>query len=106
MATKQIDPLPSTVKVGRKLYNVHTVDKMHKRGDMGRVVYDSKHIEIALRSSKTERPFNNNEVHETFWHELTHAILHDMGRDTLNRDERFVEEFSSRLHKAIKSARF
>ena len=51
MATKQIDPLPSTVKVGRKLYNVHTVDKMHKRGDMGRVVYDSKHIEIALRSS-------------------------------------------------------
>ena len=42
----------------------------------------------------------------TFWHELTHAILDNMNRTELNNDENFVEEFSTRLAKAIQSARF
>jgi hypothetical protein len=43
---------------------------------------------------------------ESFWHELTHAILHDMKAKKLNDDEAFVINFSRRLHHAIKSARF
>ena len=54
----------------------------------------------------TQKVFPPEQVQESFWHEVTHAILHDMGRDTLNRDERFVTEFAHRLTKAINSARF
>jgi hypothetical protein len=43
---------------------------------------------------------------ETFWHELVHAILVDMGEFKLNKREDFVEEFAKRLAKAIKSARY
>jgi hypothetical protein len=39
-----------------------------------------------------------------FWHELTHAILHDMGEDW--RNEKFVTGFSKRLTQAIHTAKF
>jgi len=39
------------------------------------------------------------------WHEVTHVILNDMGH-FLHADERFVSDFSSRLSKAIDSAKF
>jgi hypothetical protein len=45
-------------------------------------------------------------MQDTFWHELVHAILNDMGEHTLNKDEKFVTGFANRLTKAIKSARF
>jgi predicted SprT family Zn-dependent metalloprotease len=54
----------------------------------------------------THKRFAPEQVQETFWHEVTHAILHDMGRDTLNKDEKFVTEFAHRLTKAINTARF
>ncbi len=41
----------------------------------------------------------------TFWHELTHAILHDM-KHPLAPNEEFVEKFSKRLNDAIHSAKF
>jgi hypothetical protein len=43
---------------------------------------------------------------DTFWHELVHAILNDMGEDLLNNNEKFVTGFANRLTKAIQSARF
>ena len=46
------------------------------------------------------------EMHETFWHEITHAILHEMDETRLAFDERFVKQFGMLLSKAIDSARF
>jgi Zn-dependent peptidase ImmA (M78 family) len=51
-------------------------------------------------------PFRLAALEETFWHELTHAILHDMGEHQLNNRESFVEEFANRLARAIQTARF
>jgi hypothetical protein len=42
-------------------------------------------------------------VRDTFWHELTHAVLHDMGHP-LRDDEKFVVKFANRLSCAIDSA--
>jgi hypothetical protein len=41
----------------------------------------------------------------TFWHEVTHAILYDMG-DPLWKNESFVTKFSGRLDELIKTAKF
>jgi len=54
----------------------------------------------------TGRAYTQAMMSETFWHELTHAILNDMGEDTLNKNEKFVTGFANRLTKAIRSARF
>lgn len=99
-------PLPKKIRVGKKLYSIDVVETMLQRGDMARVHYDAKRIEVGRRSNKTGRPFKQEEIQDSFWHELVHAILHDMGKHRLNADEVFVSEFAYRLTKAIQSARF
>ena len=97
--------LPKKVKVGYNWYSVDIADTMKDRMYMGEVHYAKRAITLA-RKSYRGIPLKLSALHETFWHELTHAILESMGRDDLNSDENFVEEFSARLAKAIESARF
>jgi hypothetical protein len=97
--------LPKKVKVGENWYSVDVADTMRERMYMGEVHYAKRTITLA-RKSYHGVPLKLSALHETFWHELTHAILESMGRDALNNDEHFVEEFSARLAKAIASARF
>lgn len=102
----KVKELPRSIRVGKKRYSIDVIETMLQHGDMARVHYDRKRIEIGTRSNKTGKPFSAAQVHDSFWHELVHAILHDMGRHTLNKNEAFVTEFASKLASAIKSARF
>ena len=97
--------LPKKVKVGDNWYSVDIADTMRDRAYMGEVHYAKRTITLA-RKSYHGVPLKLSALHETFWHELTHAILESMDRTELNNDENFVEEFSARLAKAIQSARF
>jgi len=97
--------LPKKVKVGNNWYTVDVADTIRNRPFIGEVHYAKRTITLA-RKSYHGVPLKLSALHETFWHELTHAILESMGRDELNNDEDFVEEFSNRLAKAIESARF
>ena len=96
--------IPKKIKVGLKWYDVEMLDTMPSKGKMGRVFFTSQLIQIAQRSNRTGRTFKPAEVSDTFWHELTHAILHDM-EHPLCRNERFVSGFSERLNRAVNSAR-
>ena len=97
--------LPKKVKVGTNWYSVDIADTMRERLYMGEVHYAKRTITLA-RKSYHGIPLKLSALQETFWHELTHAILESMDRLDLNNDEHFVEEFSSKLSKAIQSARF
>ena len=97
--------LPKKIKIGENWYSVDVAESMRERSMMGEVHYGKRSITLA-RKSYHGIPLKLSALHETFWHELTHAILENMGRTQLNNDETFVEEFSSRLAKAIQSARF
>jgi len=99
-------PIPRKMRIGNKQYSVEIVEAMLEKKRMGHVSYPAQTIKLGLRSNVTHKRFAPEQVQETFWHEVTHAILHDMGRDTLNRDEKFVTEFAHRLTKAINTARF
>lgn len=88
-------PIPKSVVIGRTRYDI-VVQALPRKG-FGCIYYAQRVIQIA--------PRRESGMELTFWHELTHAILHDMGHGLAN-NERFVEQFSRRLHKAIKSARF
>jgi hypothetical protein len=98
--------IPRKIKVGEKWYSVEVVEAMRDKGDMGEVHYPEQKIKISLKDNHTGKRFSASEVKETFWHELVHAILQDMGEHKLNSRESFVEGFAMRLAAAIKSARF
>ena len=97
--------LPKKIKVGDNWYSVDIAETMKERLFMGEVHYGKRTITLA-RKSYHGIPLKLSALHEPFWHELTHAILESMGRNDLDNDETFVEEFSNRLAKAIQSARF
>ena len=98
--------LPRRIRVGNKWLSVEIVESMRRKADVGRILYDNNRIEIARRSGLTGQCFRPDDMGETFWHELVHAILRDMKEHELNSNEAFVEGFAQRLYKAIKSARF
>ncbi len=98
-------PIPKNVKVGRNWYGVHEPVEMHQTAVKGQTNYSVCLISVAKQCNVTKRKYKPKERAETFWHELTHAILFDMG-DTRAYDEKFVTAFSKRLNDAIHSAEF
>ena len=97
---------PRRMRVGKKLYSIEIVEAMIEKNCVGRVHYADERIQIAAKHNNTGRFLAGATLRDTFWHEATHAILEDMGRHMLNRDEKFVTEFATRLSQAIDSAKF
>jgi hypothetical protein len=95
--------IPKQVKVGKRKIEIQDVETI--KGCRGQVHYDANTIKIAKRSSYLKDKYTPSEKANTFWHELTHVILDDMGCK-LSRNEKFVSEFSDRLDQAIKTAKF
>jgi len=98
--------IPRKMRIGSKQYSIEILETMKEKRRMAHISYTAQTIKIGRRSNVTSRKFTTDEVQESFWHEVIHGILHDMGRDTLNRSEQFVNGFAHRLTKAIKSASF
>ena len=97
--------IPTEITVGQTKYKVNKVKHMHRKGMVGATHYNHKVIEVATHSNTRGVRFKKEEISDTFWHELTHAILKDMG-SKLEANEKFVTAFSERLNNAILSARF
>lgn len=72
---------------------------------MGEIDYNAHTIKVCSHSNTTGKAFKQEEVDDTFWHELTHAILYEMD-SSLYDNEAFVGQFSRMLTKAINSAEF
>lgn len=101
---KQVN-IPRKLKVGKNWYSVEIVETLKRRAEMGCVFYALSAIQVAKRSNLDKRAFSPAEMTNTFWHELTHAILHDMNHQLCN-NEKFVTEFANRLTQAITTAKF
>lgn len=100
--------IPKSIKVGNQRITVFQPDGLKVGKDVCRGGYDYAQpaIMVAKKNLKQDYKFTPSERANTFWHELTHAILHDMGEKKLNNNEQFVSDFADRLHQAIKTARF
>ena len=97
MNSKQVLPIPRRIRVGARMYSVDIVQSMQRSRDLGRIWYESGTVHILKRKPE--------QMCDTFWHEIVHAILYDMDSRLYN-DEKFVTEFAGRLARAIKSAEF
>lgn len=101
--------IPKSVKVGKRKIAIEqpkglVINTSECRGGYD---YGDSIIYVSRGSSnpKAWYRFTEKERSETFWHELTHAILHDM-EHKLKSNEEFVTDFSIRLNQAIRSAKF
>ena len=92
--------IPKRFKVGGIDYTVNMVEHIGTSDDFG-VHYCDGQIDIATQTSG--RQTSDSLRRQTFFHELTHAILSCMNKTELNRDESFVNTFSSFLSQAIDS---
>ena len=100
--------IPKSVKVGKTKITVLQPDGLKVGKDICRGGYNYEENVLMVAKSNLVRntKFSESQRSNTFWHELTHAILHDMGEDRLNHNEKFVSAFADRLDQAIKTARF
>ena len=97
--------IPTSIKIGKTRYPVVQPFALIPPTHAGSVTY-GHNIRVAHVIRKGPRYVARSERQrsETFWHEVTHAILHDMG-SKLEANEQFVTEFSKRLNDAIRSAK-
>jgi len=99
--------LPTSIKIGKTRFDVLKFIAMGRGLGFMRPQVQQIHVATSTFRSPVEglRVRDAEDIAETFWHEVTHAILHDMDHP-LWKDETFVTAFSKRLSKAISSARF
>ena len=95
--------IPKELKIGKTQYKIAHPQEIHKRSPCRGFVSYLTGV-IALAKGNGIFKYTKKEKEETFWHEVTHAILHDM-EHPLYTNEKFVTEFSTRLNNAIRSAK-
>lgn len=84
------------IKIGRTQYTLSRVPSLEPPITRGRVNYTARTIQIAERSGRPLRKRSEAGMYHTLWHEITHAILKDMG-SAKERDEVFVDELAKRI---------
>jgi hypothetical protein len=99
--------IPKQVTIGQTPHLVCTKKEVLVGKTLCRGSFDEETHTITIAQGNLKRGYvyEADERVETFWHELTHAILYDMS-NKLTHDEKFVTDFSKRLHQAITTARF
>ncbi len=93
--------LPYQFTLGKTLHTVQPVTNLSRVH--GTYWWEHQRINIAVNYKG--KPRKSQDIAETFWHEVTHAILRDMG-STQWANEQFVTAFSKRLTQVIYTARF
>jgi hypothetical protein len=98
--------IPKQVTIGKTKIKIHQPVSLMVGGKPCRGCFDRAGNEIDVAKKDVHGyKFDKDERSETLWHEITHAILHDM-KNKLSYDEKFVTAFSQRLDQAIRTARF
>lgn len=93
--------IPAKFVVGGQEVVVKNVE-LCEDGNIGDCTLSQGEIHIAEYISRGVRQSETSKLN-TFYNELTHAILRTMGEYELNNNERFVCSFSGFLTEAIRS---
>lgn len=98
--------IPKQVTIGKTKIKIDQPESLRVGRQACRGCFDraDNSIDVAKKDVRGNR-YDKDERSETFWHEITHAILHDM-KNQLSYNEKFVTAFANRLHQAISTARF
>lgn len=98
---KRTNLIPDSYVCGGQKMDVRRVERCNNN-NLGECHYASGYIEIADLFNKEDRQSYDSKVN-TFFHELTHNILFNMGDDARN-NEQFVSTFAGFLTEAMTTA--
>ena len=96
--------IPKSFTVGGQDLEVKSVE-LCEDSSLGNIILGQGEIQIAEYVSRNV-PQSETSKLNTFYHELTHAILRTMGEYELNNNEKFVCAFSGFLTEAIRSFKY
>ena len=96
--------IPKEFHVGGKKMEVRDVARCDDNS-LGTAFLAGGYVEIANACNKEDSVSEGCKIN-TFYHELTHAILDTMGEKELSQNEKFVCSFSSFLTEAMTEAFF
>jgi hypothetical protein len=102
-ALKMFGGIPNVFKVGGQPIVVKFVERCDNNA-LGCCRMPKGCIEIADKYDRDEKVSEGCKLN-TFYHELTYAILYTMGENDLNNNEKFVCTFSSLLTEALTTAK-
>lgn len=98
--------IPKSIKIGKTKYVVEQPHMMDDLCVVGRIHYSGT---IQVAQCGNYKPKGRKQSKDsrtvTFWHEVMHGILHDMGHKLYN-NEVFVDAVAQRIAQVIKTARF
>lgn len=94
--------IPITFNVGGQPYEVRRVERCDNNA-VGISAYCGGFVEIANRFNKDDIQGEGNKIN-TFFHELIHVILDNMGEKELSANEKFVCTFAGFLTEAMTTA--
>ena len=87
--------IPNQIQIGGTTFNVEFVDRTGGN-NMGSTDYAATRITIAQNVDMSTA--SKSSTQGTFFHELVHAILEEIGEYKLTSNERFVQSFSTILN--------
>lgn len=96
--------IPNTFNCGGQQWIVNMVDRLDGN-NLGECRSGECVVAIADNFNRADRQDRDCCVN-TFYHELVHAILINIGWDELSDDHKFVCSFSALLTEAMRDARF
>ena len=96
--------IPAQIKLGGQTIEIRRVERCDDNAVGETSICEGK-IEIADVFDKTRKQSETSKDN-TFYHELTHAILETMGEKDLSGNEKFVSCFASFLADAMDKAYF
>jgi len=89
--------IPKTFNLGGQKITVKTVKQIGNYNTCdGMATYNKQLIELLSTNEGDYKEF-------VFFHELVHHILNQCGEDKLRVNEKFVNQFATFLHQAIKT---
>jgi hypothetical protein len=99
--------IPKSFELGGVTYNVEFSDNRPERVRntvTGEIIYPLSKVVLYNNHVGYTSTLQYKEL--SFYHELIHGILTNMGKDELNDDEGFVEGFANLLHQYMKTSKY
>lgn len=82
-----------------------SIIKQIKRGTAYGVWFESEN-KIQLAKTVFQKSLNEEQIEQTYFHEVTHVILDSIGEPTLSENEVFVDKFSKALYQVLKTSNY
>jgi hypothetical protein len=95
--------IPKKITVGKTTYTVIKTRHARTKNILGTIDYTNGIIWLATHDAHGNE-IESEEMSDTFWHEITHAVLHNM-KHPLRDDEKFVSMFGTLLADSVESAK-